>query len=783
VTERLPVAGCVNLLGQVADTGRSPVLLLLVLLAALLATLAVWRPDLLARIVFWLPARLLCRIRAHHSENIPTRGPVLLVANHISLIDAWLIFLAQGRRVRFLVWTTTFPGPVRRSLFRWAGFLLLDGSAGLRAAIRSLWRAGDALARGEALCLFTEAGVTRDGTELPYRRVLRQLLKRHPVPVVPVNVSHVWGSIFSFRGREFFRNALRKLPYTVDVAFGQPLPAASAPATVRHAIQLLSADVAVARADLRRPVHRQFVRRACRHPFHPCLIDPLNQGKVYSAGAVLAGATLFTRLLEPALAEDRMVGVWLPPSVGGVFANVALAFLGKTAVNLNYTLTAPVIQAAVKQCGIRRVLTARAFTARFPLDLPGVELVYLEDFRARITTGQRLRAFLAVVLLPAFVVERWILNIAHHKLDDLATVIFSSGSTSEPKGVMLTHRNLAGNSESIVQAIDPRPSDRIQGILPLFHSFGYTVTMWVPLQVGTPMVFQADPRQAQETGELCRTYRCTILLTTPTFLRFNLKRCQPDDFKSLRVLICGAEKLPSSLVEEFQQRFGVEPMEGYGCTELSPVAASNVTDWRRGAVRQVHNKLGTIGQPVPGVATQIVDPDAFQPLPPGKEGLLMVRGANVMVGYLGKPELTKEVIRGGWYVTGDMGRYDEDGFLTLTGRLSRFSKIGGEMVPHQKIEEELQEILGTTERVCVVTAVPDERRGERLIVLHTPFNGVNRHHLCQQLATKGLPNLWVPAERDFIEVPELPVLGTGKIDLKQVKELALRCVCQGQHPI
>jgi acyl-[acyl-carrier-protein]-phospholipid O-acyltransferase/long-chain-fatty-acid--[acyl-carrier-protein] ligase len=408
-----------------------------------------------------------------------------------------------------------------------------------------------------------------------------------------------------------------------------------------------------------------------------------------------------------------------------------------------------------------------------PLDAgPKVQLLYLEDFRAQVSRWQRWRAYLTVILLPAYVMEHWVLGLGRHQMDDLATVIFSSGSTGDPKGVMLTHRNLAANAESMIQAIDPRPSDRLLGILPFFHSFGYTVTLWVPLQVGASLLFHADPRQAKEIGDLCRQYQGTIFLTTPTLLRFCLKRCEPEDFKSLRILMVGAEKLPPALAQEFKAKFGVLPLEGYGCTELSPVAAANVPDWEEAGVRQIGNKPSTIGQPVPGVAARIVDPETLTPLPPNHEGMLMIYGGNVMAGYLARPEATREVIRDGWYITGDIARYDEDGFITITDRLARFSKIGGEMVPHQKIEDELHKILGTSERICVVTAVPDERRGERLIVLHTPLNGMNLHHLVEQLGAQGLPNLWLPAERDFKQISEMPVLGSGKVDLKRVKEMA-----------
>src|SRR5262249_32922563 len=380
------------------------------------------------------------------------------------------------------------------------------------------------------------------------------------------------------------------------------------------------------------------------------------------------------------------------------FANIALALLGKTSVNLNYTASEDIVRSAIGQCGIRHVLTSRLFLAKMKLDPgPGVELVYLEDFRKDVSTLQRITSFLAVILLPAFAMEKWVLGISSHKHDDLATVIFSSGSTGDPKGVMLTHSNVAANVESMVQAIDPGPADRLLGTLPFFHSMGYTVTIWVPLQVGASLIFHPDPRQSKEIGDLCREHRCTIFLTTPTLLRFCYRRCGENDFKTIRILVVGAEKMPPNFAVEFKEKFGVTVLEGYGCTELSPVGAANVPDWEEADVRQIGNKPGTIGQPIPGVAARVVNPDTLEPLPPGKEGMLLIYGANVMKGYLGKPEMTKEAILDGWYVTGDIAKLDEEGFITITDRLARFSKVAGEMVPHQKIEDELHKILETTE--------------------------------------------------------------------------------------
>jgi acyl-[acyl-carrier-protein]-phospholipid O-acyltransferase/long-chain-fatty-acid--[acyl-carrier-protein] ligase len=455
-------------------------------------------------------------------------------------------------------------------------------------------------------------------------------------------------------------------------------------------------------------------------------------------------------------------------------ANITLSILGKTSVNLNYTNSPEAVRAALRLCGARHVITSRRFTERVPLpSAPGVEVLYLEDFVPLIGRLRRLRALLTALLLPGWVQERWVLGLGKHGPDDLATVIFSSGSTGEPKGVVLTHGNVAANIESMVQAIALSPQDTLLGVLPFFHSFGYTVTLWAPLQVGASVVYHPDPRQAKEIGELCRQYRCTLYLSTATFLRFCLRRCEPDDFRSLRVLICGAEKLPPSLAEEFRRKFGVLPLEGYGCTELSPVVSTNLPDVTADGLHLVHNRPGTIGTPLPGIAVRVVHPETFEPLGTGEEGLLLVHGANVMHGYLHRPDLTREAVQDGWYITGDMARADSDGYLALTGRLSRFAKCGGEMVPLERVEEVLHEVLGTTERVCAVTCVPDEARGERIVVLYTAHAGVEVRPWQQGLGSRGLPNLWLPAERDFFAVPELPLLGSGKLNLQRVKEMAL----------
>jgi acyl-[acyl-carrier-protein]-phospholipid O-acyltransferase/long-chain-fatty-acid--[acyl-carrier-protein] ligase len=284
-------------------------------------------------------------------------------------------------------------------------------------------------------------------------------------------------------------------------------------------------------------------------------------------------------------------------------------------------------------------------------------------------------------------------------------------------------------------------------------------------------VYHPNPLDAKTIGPLVHEYAATFLLATPTFLQLYLRGCAPEDFGSLRVVMTGAEKLPDRLAAAFEEHFGIRPLEGYGCTECAPAVAVNTHDFRSAGFRQVGGKRGKIGHPLAGVSVRIVDPDTRAPQPMGQPGLMLLRGPNVMQGYLGKPEKTAEVLHDGWYTTGDIAAIDEDGFLQITDRLSRFSKIGGEMVPHIKVEERLHELAGATEQMFVVAGVPDEKKGERLVVLHK-LPGDRLPEVLEKLSQTDLPNLWKPRGDQFFHVESFPLLGTGKLDLRKVKEMA-----------
>jgi acyl-[acyl-carrier-protein]-phospholipid O-acyltransferase/long-chain-fatty-acid--[acyl-carrier-protein] ligase len=461
-----------------------------------------------------------------------------------------------------------------------------------------------------------------------------------------------------------------------------------------------------------------------------------------------------------------MVGVLLPASVAGALANIAVLLAGKVPVNLNFTAGREAMASAIAQCGIQTILTSRIFLSKAGLEtITG--MVFLEEIRKKFSSLQKAGAALKAFLLPAAWLGRRYRS--NQKPTDLATVIFSSGSTGTPKGVMLSHHNIVANIEGIRQAIPLKTSDRIMGVLPLFHSFGFTGTLWLPLLAEFGVVYHPNPTDAKTIGETVQKYKATLLISTSTFFAGYLRRCSKEEFATLRYVIAGAEKLREAVVQGYKEKYGITILEGYGCTELAPVVAVNVNDVFDGKEKQVGHKPGTVGQPIPGVAVKVIDRDTERPLPPGEEGLLLVKGPNVMLGYLGQPKLTDEVLRAGWYITGDIAAIDEDGFIRIVDRISRFSKIGGEMVPHMKVEETMNEVLGNP--AAAVTALPDEQRGEKLVAFYAQ-NGMSRDELWEKLNHSDLPKLWIPKRENLHAVEALPLLGSGKVDLRQIKSMA-----------
>ena len=739
-------------------------------IATLAATLYVTLllPDSLLRLVLLILTHTIYRIRVEGRENIPEKGGALLVCNHVSIADAVFLIASTDRFIRFLMFKGIYDHPLIKPFARVLHVIPISSDLSPREMLRALHDAGEAIRSGEVVCIFPEGQMSRIGELLPFRRGFERIMKGIDAPIIPVNLDGVWGSIFSFEGGRFLWKLPRITRRPITVSFGNPLPPTATTVEARLAVQQLSTEAWKMHREWMQTFPRSLIHTARRHPFRMAMADG-RSGPV-SFGSVLTRTIFLARRLRSASRGQDMVGILLPPSVPGALVNYAALLMGKVPVNLNYTLTNDGMASCAAQSGITTVVTSREFLERVKLQAPG-RVVFLEEIAAQPRWGEKLLALL-IALLPAAAIQRIVGKGKSASLDDLLTVIFSSGSTGDPKGVMLTHYNIASNVEQIEQVFALDEHDRILGILPFFHSFGFTVTLILPAALGVGVVYHPNPLDPAAIGALVRKYSVTMLLATPTFLQTYMRRIQPEDFGSLTLVMSGAERLSERLSLDFEERFGIRPMEGYGSTECSPVIAANRRDFRAAGFRQVGAKRGKIGLPLPGVSVRIVNPETMEAVSANQPGLLLVRGPNVMKGYLGKPEKTSEILRDGWYVTGDIVAMDDDGFLEITDRLSRFSKIGGEMVPHVKVEETLQDILGVAEQSFAVTGVPDGKKGERLVVLCT-LKDEQLKDCLQKLSAADLPNLWKPRPNQFFHVDALPYLGTGKIDLRKIRTLAI----------
>ncbi|MFO7871364.1 MAG: acyl-[ACP]--phospholipid O-acyltransferase [Kiritimatiellia bacterium] len=740
------------------------------MLTGLLAGAALWiLPDFFVRFLILCAARLFYRIRAFGRENVPIEGPALLVSNHVTWVDAMMIASTQQRRVRFMIGREIYESRWMKPLFRLMRAIPLSPRDGPRKTVEALRAARKALDDGALVCVFAEGAMTRNGNMRGFRPGLQHIVKGTDYPVIPVHIGGAWGSIFSYYGGRILFKRPGVIPYPVTVIFGKALPSSADRDTIRRSVMELSGLSFDLRKNTRRTLAFRLVHSARKHWFRPALAD--TTGKKLNFGQTLTGAIALSRRIHAMSPGQENVGVLLPASVGGALTNIAVTLLGKTPVNLNFTSPLKSIKSAIDQCGIRTIISSRAFVEKFAQleELNGIE--YLEDIAAQITVTRKIRASLSAVFSPAGSLMKY----RRPGPDDTAVIIFSSGSTGEPKGVMLSHHNIISNIESFRMVYNFDTGDRMCGVLPFFHSFGFTTTLWCPLITGFSAVYHPNPLDGSKVGEIARENRLTIVLATPTFLLSYIRRAKPGDFDSVRKLIAGAEKLPGRIADAFEEKFGVRPLEGYGATELSPVANVNVPDAAAGTVSQTGNKEGSIGHPVPGVTMKIVEPETGQPLETGREGLLMVKGPNVMLGYLGKPEKTAEVIRNGWYNTGDIAYMDEDGFVFLLDRMSRYSKIGGEMVPHMALEEKIMDALGGADRVAAVTSAPDKKKGEQLVVLYLE-EAVSVDRIREIVEKSDLPNLWKPRKGNYCPVREMPVLGSGKLDLKRLKAAAAQFV-------
>ncbi|MBT6634856.1 MAG: AMP-binding protein [Gammaproteobacteria bacterium] len=523
------------------------------------------------------------------------------------------------------------------------------------------------------------------------------------------------------------------------------------------------------------PIHLSWLKNAKKSKTAFAVADI--EGVEISHKKFLTGVLLFSRKIE-AYSPEQNVGLLLPSSGGGAIASMAILSLGKTIVNLNFTAGKKALQSAAQQAEVKHIYTSRKFLDKMQergIDLelffPDSKLLMLEDIKAEISTLSRIGTLLKAILLPASMIQKsYFKNVS---MNDTAAILFSSGSEGSPKGVELSHSNIAANAKQAAIELGAVESDVIMSTLPTFHAFGFAITTLMPLSEGIPIVCHADPKDVTTIASGIQKYSGTILVGTPTFLRMYTisKKVKSESMQSLRLVVAGAEKLRSEVKDGFESKFNIPVYEGYGTTETSPGASVNLPDIN--IPYKLRNRPGTVGKAFSGTEFRIVDPDSLEPIPTGEDGLILIGGPQIMKGYLKMPEKTAEVIElidgFRWYRTGDKGHLDEDGFLTIVDRYSRFAKIGGEMISLTTVEEEILDALNTNDLEIAATCLPDQRKGEKIVLLAT--NNLDESHFKKLLLDAKVNPLFHPAQ--VILVDEIPKLGSGKTDFGETKKIAL----------
>ena len=755
---------------QLSSTG----LFYLISAVALMGTLAAVMklPQSMIRYVVRVIVSVRYRIQVEGLNNIDAKKGVLLLGNHVSFLDWAILQIAYPKQIRFVMERSYYEIWYLKPFFAFFNAIPISSRGGKQA----LSLVTEALNRGDTVAIFPEGHLSRNGHLSTFQKGFELACREadEETVIVPFYLRGLWEGDFSHASQKLKRKRSRD----ISVTFGEMMPVKSTAEEVKREVFSLSIRSWQAYADTLPSLQEAWLESVKQSGNTLCVAD--STGTELSNYRFAAGTLMLAKYLKRQIGRQSNVGVILPTSVGGSMGNMALLSLGKTIVNLNYTSGTQSLQHAVRLADIETVVTSKQFAVRlkakgFDLSevLEGLNVIYLEDMKERIGKVEGLGTLLTLKLFPM-----WMLKVCYlqrKKTDDTAAILFSSGSEGVPKGVELTHKNIMGNIKQITTLLNPTDEDVMLGTLPIFHSFGLTVTTLLPLIEGIPVACHPDPTDGFGIGKLAAKYEATMLFATATFLRLYTRnrKLHPLMFKDLRMIVAGAEKLPGEIRKAFKEKFGHEIYEGYGATETTPVASVNIPDvllpdtWKP----QIGNKPGTVGLPVPGSSFKIVDPESFEELPVGEEGMILIGGTQIMKGYLKEPEKTASVIKEidgiRWYVTGDKGRLDSDGFLTIVDRYSRFAKIGGEMVSLGMVEQEIGKLLQPEEKIAV-TAIPDAKKGEAVVLL---FEGEREiDEVLAEVGTLHLNPLFVPSKAYKVDV--IPVLGTGKADFKGAKKMA-----------
>ena len=717
------------------------------------------------------------KLEVNGITNIPQTGGVLLLGNHISWIDWAVVLMAVPKEVRFVMDKTIYSKWYIKWIFRMFNAIPIS-NASSKTTIKIIAKQLD---EGNIVVIFPEGSITRNGHLGEFKKGFEKILEltNTDVKVVPFYIRGLWESMFS-RANQKFKKSNRTNSVTISFARYMKKENANIISVKKQIINLSTKSWQEHIKNLK-PLNETIFNRLKELKNNMIFTD--STGLELSGHKFLTASIVFKNLLKKQI-ENQNVGILLPSSSAGAFINYSVLLMGKTAVNLNYTSQIETLKYCISKAQIKSIITSRKFIEKLELrgiDLKeafeDVELIYLEDLRQNISKAKSLSVFLSVKILPSFLSK--LIYLTKTKKDDTVLILFSSGSEGTPKGIELSGDNILGNAQQIANIINVNDEDIILGSLPLFHAFGIVVTTYLPLIEGIRCVAHPDPTDGLAIAKLISSYKVTIMCGTSTFFRLYTKNQKIHSlmFESLRLVVSGAEKLREDVRIEFKKRFAKDILEGFGTTETSPVATCNLPDVLSPDFSiQKGQKAGTVGMAIPGTTIKVVDPVTFKELKVNEEGMILISGIQVMKSYLDDEDRTKKALKvinaKTYYITGDKGKLDEDGFLTIVDRYSRFAKIGGEMISLGAIEELISKFIESTDNLIdfLVTSLEDEKKGEKIILL---ISNANKEFI-QELKEKILKNfdnkLMIPSEIKIVE--EIPKLGSGKKDFVKAKYLA-----------
>ena len=713
------------------------------------------------------------RLRTYGLENLPESGPVLLVSNHISMIDMVLIQAVAPRRVRFMVRTSIVDFLPTRFFFKLLGVISVPSTRHAKKMLQFFDEIKGRLRNGEMVCIFPEGAISGNGNIMRFRSGVSRLIPEGvESSVIPVRIGMLRGRLFStYQGKLRFTMP-NSWPVDFSIAVGTPVDPKLSAFMLRQRISELGADAEMGPQPDELPIHTAFIKQAKKHPFKKIFVD--SERSAVSNFEMLVRAILISKKVTELNKGGIYVGVLLPNCINATSVTLGVLMADRTPAMINYSLGQDVALESCQRAGVKTILTSRLFLEKIKWQQTP-EMVCLEDVAPTITKAAKRKVILTALLLPWRMLARKVAPLSCFNLQHQAVLLFSSGSTGKPKAVMITHRNLNCDIYAFIRVVAWTARDRLAGNLPLFHAYGFMVGVAFPSVGGTLVAYVLNPLDSSGVVRMVAKYGITILTATPTFLQSYMRKASPRDFATLRLMITGAEKLRPELAERYRGNFGRDIIEGYGCTELSPIATINLNNSIFDLGTRA-DRPGSIGCGLPSIHIRIVDQETGVELEPGTPGRMQVKSGIVMKGYLNDPEQTALVLQNGYYDTGDIAYMDPDGYVYITGRASRFSKIGGEMVPHEGVEEAIMSIRKTENREVAVMGRPDPKKGERLVVFYASDTLVPAE-LVEEMRKLQLPNIWIPKVEDFVELDELPILGSGKLNLRKLKELVAQLDC------